>query len=150
MDIYRFSFPLDNIIVTIFDNINIDPKSLSDISKNNQPSSIIFSIPEKINPCSLALIYSYVMEDYDIGENRISNIALRALLYLTRSNQLSSAIEKSKSYKNIAIVTNSINSLIKALSSLNIKYEKIKETKIGCNLNELNDITSFRLLKLLL
>ncbi|MCE4608117.1 MAG: hypothetical protein F7B61_04065 [Caldisphaeraceae archaeon] len=147
MKVYRFKFPLDDIYVSIIEKFGIDNTMLSQISKLNQPRSLIFSVNKGEDPCLLAFIYFYVMEDYDLEEARLSNASLRALLYLTGSRQVSEALEKAKHFDSIGIVSNGVEHFYKALSSLGLYESTFKEEVIDCDMDKIARVTRFRLFK---
>lgn len=145
MKIIKLLYPFDKIYLTKINDVSIDKNFLADLTKRFQPNTLIFSIPNNIEQCDIALIYTYVLEDIK-NDNKISNISLRALLYLTRSKQISDAIEKSKSFKDIAIVSINKQSIIDVLSEMGYSINNINQETYNCeNLNGLIDISAYRL-----
>ncbi|MEB2793485.1 MAG: hypothetical protein G5Z42_01695 [Caldisphaeraceae archaeon] len=148
MKVYRFKFPLDKIYVSIIEKFDIDNATLSQVSKLNQPRSLIFSVNKGEDPCLLAFIYFYVMEDYDLEEARLSNASLRALLYLTGSRQVSEALEKAKRFDSIGVVSNGVEHFRKALSSIGFHENAFEEEVIDCNMDKMVKVTHFRLFRM--
>lgn len=123
-----------------------DKKFIARLSKKYQPETLIFSVPNQVEPCSLALIYSYVIEDSTALNHKVSNLSLRALTYLTRSKQLYEAINKSQNYNNLAIIATNKENIIKIAKEINYNIDNVVEESYICNdLNEMNQITTFRL-----
>ncbi len=123
-----------------------DKKFIARLSKKYQPETLIFSVPNQVEPCSLALIYSYVIEDSTALNHKVSNLSLRALTYLTRSKQLYEAINKSQNYNNLAIIATNKETIIKIAKEINYNIDNVVEESYICNdLNEMNQITTFRL-----
>ncbi|PMP90303.1 MAG: hypothetical protein C0171_05350 [Caldisphaera sp.] len=146
MIIINFSFPFEKIYLSIFNNLMFDKKFIARLSKKYQPETLIFSVPNQVEPCSLALIYSYVIEDSTALNHKVSNLSLRALTYLTRSKQLYEAINKSQNYNNLAIIATNKENIIKIAKEINYNIDNVVEESYICNdLNEMNQITTFRL-----
>ncbi|WP_292319548.1 hypothetical protein [Caldisphaera sp.] len=146
MIIINFSFPFEKIYLSIFNNLMFDKKFIARLSKKYQPETLIFSVPNQVEPCSLALIYSYVIEDSTALNHKVSNLSLRALTYLTRSKQLYEAINKSQNYNNLAIIATNKETIIKIAKEINYNIDNVVEESYICNdLNEMNQITTFRL-----
>ncbi|MGC8573567.1 MAG: hypothetical protein ACP5L0_06175 [Caldisphaera sp.] len=146
MIIINFSFPFEKIYLSIFNNLVFDKKFIARLSKKYQPETLIFSVPNQVEPCSLALIYSYVIEDSTALNHKVSNLSLRALTYLTRSKQLYEAINKSQNYNNLAIIATNKENIIKIAKEINYNIDNVVEESYICNdLNEMNQITTFRL-----
>ena len=123
-----------------------DKRFIARLSKKYQPETLIFSVPNQVEPCSLALIYSYVIEDSTALNHKVSNLSLRALTYLTRSKQLYEAINKSQNYNNLAIIATNKETIIKIAKEINYNIDNVVEESYICNdLNEMNQITTFRL-----
>jgi len=146
LKIFNFSFPYEKIYLSLLSNVIFDIKFISNLSKKYQTETLIFSVPNNVEPCSLALIYSYVMEDFTSLHHKTSNISLRALTYLTRSKQLYETINKSENYKNLAIISTNKENIINIAKEINYNIDNIIEESYRCNdLNEINQITTFRL-----
>ncbi|AFZ70493.1 hypothetical protein Calag_0749 [Caldisphaera lagunensis DSM 15908] len=145
MKVIKLTYPFDEIFLIKIDDVSIDKKLLANLTKKFQPYTLIFSTPHDIEPCVIALVYTYVLEDIKY-DSKISNISLKALLYLTKSKQISDAIESSRNFNGLAIVSINKQGIIDALKEIGYEIDNIEEETYNCkNLDGLTDITAYRL-----
>ena len=145
MKAIKLLYPFDSLYLARISNESVDKKLLANITKKLQPYTLVFSIPNDIELCDIALIYTYVLEDIK-NDSKISNISLRALLYLTRSKQISDAIEKSRDFNDIVIISVNKQGIINVLNEMGHAINYLDEDVYECkNLNRLTDISAYRL-----
>lgn len=145
-DLREVRVPWGRYLVAICEG-RVDDNELERLSAEQGLRALVLRHSRRPDPCEAALYLAYSREDLDQGRVRLRKQHLQALLYATRSRQLSEALSKSKGGTVIVIVSDDPSRLEEVASELGLSLGDVKEA--SCDPSSLQDLSSFRVQLLL-
>jgi len=96
---------------------SLEPDEITALSRDIEMDVLLLGSPNPLPPCVLAQAYMYAREFILIKKNKIKNIYLLILIYITGETQISKIIRyiKKNKIKNIYIIANNEEKCIKYL-----------------------------------
>ncbi|MGC9112558.1 hypothetical protein [Acidilobus sp.] len=145
-DLSEVRVPWGRYLVAICEG-HVDDNELERASTEQGLKALVLRLARRPDPCEAALYLAYSREDADQGRVRLRKQHLQALLYATRSRQLSEALSLSKGGSIIVVVSGDPSRLEGVASRLGLSLGNVKEA--NCDPSSLQDLNSFRLQLLL-
>lgn len=141
---YEVQVPWSRYYVAACRGANADDRLISETSRSLGLSAVVLRLRDEPDPCQAALYYMYAAEDYAMGEGRLREPSLRALLYATRSRQVSEAIRLSRGGDVVLVVSYDRQKAEEAIRQLGLEPPE-GFAKAACSPDGVSALASFRL-----
>ncbi len=141
---YEAELPWGRRYVAVCIGVRVVDDDLARLSSTLPPGELVVRLRSPPDPCALAVALTFVEEDYAAGYSRLRNPSLQALLYLTRTRQVSQAVEASRGGEVVAVGSQSREGLQEALRALGVTSPELTQIP-PCDVEALEDLSAHRL-----
>lgn len=140
--VYSVKVPWSKVMVALCE-ADVSDEALEEVSSRHGLEALVLRLRGRPDPCEAALYLLYSREDEVQGMVRLRKRHLQALLYATRSRQLSEALSATRGGRVIVIASDDEGRLREAAGELGLSVGSPSEA--ACDVERLQGLASFRL-----